>query len=149
MDMFMGNKIILLLVIAIFVSCKQDSDCIAEENDTIYFEGFDSITKVSIEDLVNKTNNLEYINPEFETTKNNAKKLIINDPTTNLFKNGFKIIINDSINYKITDIKLGQLDIEKKTMWGTKLYQCGLKEYRINDSLINTYGMIIIEKLKD
>ena len=28
---------------------------------------------------------------------------------TDLFKNGFIIKINDSISYKITDIKLGQL----------------------------------------
>ena len=78
--MFMGNKVIILLLIATFVSCNRDSDCIAEENDNIYFEGFDSINKISIEDLVDKTNNLEYINPELDSTGLKQKRLNINDP---------------------------------------------------------------------
>lgn len=142
----MVNKIKILLLMAICVGCNRNSDCIAENLDNIYFEGFDKINKISIEDLVDKTNNLEYTNSKLVDTGFKEKRLVINDPTTKLFQNGFIIKVDDTIKYKITDIKMGQVYIEKKTLWGTKIYQCTLQEYKINDSLINTYGMIILKK---
>lgn len=141
----MGNKIIMLLLIVIFTACDKHTDCKLEEIDSIYFEGFDSINKISIEDLVDKTNNFEYLNPKLESTNIKAKRLEISSPSSNLFKNGFIIRVNDSMSYKITDVKMEEVYIEKNTMWG-KIYGCAIKEYKINDSLITTYGMIIIEK---
>ena len=141
----MGNKIMMLLLIVIFAACDKHTDCKVEEIDSIYFEGFDSVNKISIEDLVDKTNNLEYLDPKLESTNIKAKRLEISFPSSNLFKNGFIIRVNDSLSYKITDVKMEEVYIEKNTMWG-KIYGCAIKEYKINDSLITTYGMIIIEK---
>lgn len=141
----MGNKIIMLLLIVIFTACDKHTDCKLEEIDSIYFEGFDSINKISIEDLVDKTNNFEYLNPKLDSTNIKAKRLEISSPSSKLFKNGFIIRVNDSMSYKITDVKMEEVYIEKNTMWG-KIYGCAIKEYKINDSLITTYGMIIIEK---
>lgn len=142
--MFMGNKICMLLLIAIFAGCDKHADCKVEEIDSIYFEGFNKINKISIEDLADKTNTLEFADPKLDSINIEAKRLEIS-PTTNLFKNGFMIRINDSINYKITDVKMEEVYMEKNTMWG-KIYGCGIKEYKINDSLITTNGMIMIER---
>ncbi len=143
--MFMGNKVILLLMLVVFFSCDKHTDCKIEEIDSVYFKGFNEINKISIEDLIDKTNNLEFVKPELDSIDFKTKSLVINYSTTELFKNGFKIRINDSISYKITDVKMEEIYKQKNTMWG-KIYGCTIKEYRVNDLLISSYGVIMIEK---
>lgn len=146
--MFMGNKFIIGLLIVIFTSCNKHVDCKVEDIHQIHFKGFNNfkIKKISFEDLNNRTNNLEYLNPEFVNTAFGIREFEINQLTSNSLTNGCIVTINDSLKYKITNIKMEEVYIEKKTMWNTKLYGCSLKEYRLNDSLIESHTDIIIYK---
>jgi hypothetical protein len=145
--MFMGNKVIMLLLMAIFLSCDKNAECKVEDIDGIYFVGFDNlrIKKISFKDLKDQTNKLEYLNPILDSVDVEMKELKINKLTSNLIKNGFIITINERIKYKITNVEMEEIYIEKNTMFG-RIYGCCLKEYRLNDSLIESHTGIIIYK---
>lgn len=143
--MFLGNKFILMLLIFIFLGCDKYADCSVEDIETICFEGFNNIklNKISSMDLKDKTNNTEYVNPLFISVDNGSLTLKINQHTARSIKNGFIIIINDTLKYKVNDVKMEEIYFEKNTMWG-KIYGCSLKEYKLNDSLIESHSDIII-----
>lgn len=145
----MGNKILIIVMyLVVFSGCKSSIDCKLEDIDGIYFKGFDrlKINKIAVKDLKDQTNNFEYSSPVFDTTDFGFNELKINQLSANAIKNGFEITINDSLKYKITDAKMEEVYMERKTMWGKKIYGCGLKEYKLNDSLIQTQGVILISK---
>lgn len=145
MDMFMGNKFVIALMV-ILAGCTNHIDCKVQDIDEIYFQGFNNlkIKKISFEDIKDHTNYLEYLNPKFDSTDFGIKKIKINQLISNYIIKGFIVTINDSLKYKITNVKMEEVYIEKKTMWNTKLYGCSLKEYKLNDSLIETHSDIII-----
>ncbi|KQO22829.1 hypothetical protein ASF10_10740 [Flavobacterium sp. Leaf82] len=142
-----GNKFMILLMI-IFTGCNKNVECKEEGINEIYFKGFNilKIKKISFEDLKDSKNNLEYINPNFDSTDLGIKEFKTNQLTSRFMVNGFIVTINDTIKYKISNIKMEEVYIEKKTMWNAKLYGCSLKEYELNDSLIQTHSDIVIYK---
>ena len=145
--MYMENKTIIFLLLVTLTGCDKHASCKVNDINEIYFEGFKKIKidEISFEDLKDSTNHIDYINPKFETTVVGEKKLKINAPTSKLFNNGFLLKINNRFEYKVSDIKTEEISLEKKTMWGT-IYGCTLKEYKLNDSLIESKGDIIIYK---
>ncbi|MFH6948693.1 hypothetical protein ACHRV6_09395 [Flavobacterium sp. FlaQc-51] len=132
----------------IFTGCNKNVECKEEGINEIYFKGFNilKIKKISFEDLKDSKNNLEYINPNFDSTDLGIKEFKTNQLTSRFMVNGFIVTINDTIKYKISNIKMEEVYIEKKTMWNAKLYGCSLKEYELNDSLIQTHSDIVIYK---
>ena len=145
MDTYMGNKIIIVLLLAVLLGCDKRATCNFEGFDTIGFEGFTSLTikKVSIKDLKDQKYVTEYLNPTFDSIGDGIIALKINQLSSSSLKNGFNILINDSLEYKITDVEEQEIYTGKNTMWG-KIYACGLKGYKLNDSLIESHSDIII-----
>ena len=86
------------------------------------------------------------LNPKFVNTAFGIREFQINQLTSNSLTNGCIVTINDSLKYKINNIKMEEIYIKKKTMWNTKLYGCSLKGYTLNDSLIESHADIIIYK---
>ena len=72
-------------------------------------------------------------------------RLAINSNTAKSIKNDCLIIINYSLKYKISDVKMKE-GKKSPTMWGEDVFICELKQYRLNDSLISHSKDIIIYK---
>jgi hypothetical protein len=145
----MENKVLVfLLSLFLLCSCNKNADCEIEVNQ-ICLKNFNNCKrdKIYIEEIGNKTNSFTY--QAENLTRSNAEgdslTLKLNQQTNNIFKNGILFIINDTMKYKIDEIKMEQIDSGKKTMWGT-IYGCCLKNYKLNDSLIESHDDIIIYK---
>lgn len=154
MAMYMGNRILILSLIILFNSCdnfqkKEEINCNSYSETIIYFKGFQDykINKISVIDFKESTNNCDYINPEFDNTdESGLMRLSINSLTTQSLANGCMLIINDNQKYKITDIKSVRIEHTVGFIWAKKIWECKLKEYRLNDSLIKNCEGITIYK---
>ncbi|MFK7000815.1 hypothetical protein [Flavobacterium oreochromis] len=141
----MVNKLAVVLIFFVF-GCQKKSDCDSENVNEIYFQNTNHIPidYISFSDLNGVTSEVKYSNPKLKKAEKNIEKLEINEITSQLVKDGFLITINGKYKYRIEDVKYEEIFLEKRTMWGTKLYGCYLKEYKLNGDLIN-YGNILIK----
>ena len=154
--MFMENRIkILIITLILFYSCntfqKQEEEvkCDIYTESAIYFKGFNNlkINKIAVIDCKDSTNNCDYIKPELDNTDDyNLMRLSINSLTNNSLVNGCEIIVNDNLKYKITNLKVITIEHNVGLFWDKKIYDCKLKEYKINDSLIKDCNVVTIYK---
>lgn len=146
MAMYMENRILVFLVL-IFMGCNDKDIERCDLANTpmgnyINFKGFNrKIDKIIIKDLSFVNKSISYDNPNLEDNGDGELSLKINTNTIPLVQKGCIIIINDSLKYKISGVKVGK--VQKSTMWNKKIF-CELKEYKLNDSIISDNGYIII-----
>lgn len=153
MASFMENKILIILLI-FFISCNRNSkssDLEYEEylENTIRLSSFDNyrVNKISFQEVNKLVNKVDYNSPTFDSIHNYKSTDLyfqLDTISTKFINKGCYIIINDSIKYKITDIKSGE--IERFGNWGTVGFEYVLKEYKLNDSIIKNLNIITIFK---
>lgn len=149
--MYMENKIILLLVLFL-LSCNKNSKSDIEYNQylekTIRLLNFENyrINKISFESLEKTKENINYNFLKFDTINKIDLYLPIDSPSINLINKGCIIIINDKLKYKITDVKSAQIERISRIFWKKKIIEYKLKEYKLNDSLIDNLNTITIFK---
>ncbi len=145
----MGNKIILLLSYLFILSgCNNHTEKINCETNgiptgSITLKGFE---KFKIDNIFfqNINDTTKY---KFDITKIDSiggDEIIINvnsDIYEGINNNDFKIIINDTINFLVTDINIKP--IERFGNFGSVGYECVLIDYKVNDSIIKGNEIII------
>ena len=148
MGMIMENRILTLgFIFIMLVSCKNECNEKNADFSTIQFRGFNKIKidNISFKDL-NTFIDYDYKKPKFDSIDKELNELNVKEFSSISLEKGFLVTINDTLKYKISNIKMEEIYLEKKTMWNTKLYGCSLSSYKQNDSLIESHGEIFINK---
>ncbi|SIT26077.1 hypothetical protein SAMN05421786_1193 [Chryseobacterium ureilyticum] len=144
--MFMENKKILCLFL-FFFACKEKNIEQCNLGDTpmgnyVFFIGFnDKIGKITFESLSSKNRSFSYQNPNLEYNGVKEFRLKINTTTIDILQKDCVIIIDDSLKFKISGVKVNK--VQRSTMWNKKLF-CELNEYKLNDSLIENHNGISV-----
>ncbi|MBL4745803.1 MAG: hypothetical protein JKY08_05495 [Flavobacteriaceae bacterium] len=150
MDMWRVNKL-LIIVVFIFLGCnnhlKKDDPCglmnVMGIGGNILFDNFKEIETISFEALNNPNDNEIYLKDKLEIHEKKTLILEINQKTSQIIENGCYVTINDSLKYKITDVEF--IKVERFGMWGSVGFSCNLKQYKVNDSLVDNQQTIVIK----
>ncbi|MFV0531856.1 MAG: hypothetical protein ACK5MD_10535 [Flavobacteriales bacterium] len=148
--MWRVNKLLIVLFI-LFYGCnnhlkKEDAICSItnQMGGNILFDNFGKIDKIVFTSLRNPNDSPIYLGDKIEVHEKSIVRLEIDDETSRIIENGCNVIINDSLKYKITDVEF--IKIERFGMWGSVGFSCNLKQYKVNDSLIDNQQTIMIKK---
>ncbi|REH47462.1 hypothetical protein C7448_10683 [Tenacibaculum gallaicum] len=137
-------KKVIFLFFLVLLACNFDKKCNKSLtlNSDIYIYGWDKnyfIAKKAIiyeydkTDKENEINSYLLKNIVLPDTLKNRKELYLR--TSGIFKtkNNYKLIINDSLEFKISDFKISNID--RGTAITVQKY-CVVKNYRVNNTLI-------------
>ncbi|MEJ5106996.1 hypothetical protein [Chryseobacterium sp. MYb328] len=144
----MENKKVLCLFL-FFFACKEKKNEQCNLGDIpmgsyVFFKGFnDKIDKITFESLSSKNRVFSYQNPNLEYNGVKEFRLKINRATIDILQKDCVIIIDDSLKFKISGVKINK--VQRSTMWNKKLF-CELNEYKLNDSLIENHDGIFVYK---
>ena len=146
--MWRVNKVIIILFV--FLGCnnhkkKEDIICSVrgQMGGYILFDNFKEIDKIAFEALNNPNDNKLYLGDKFKIHEGTTLELKINLKTSLIIENGCYVTINDSLKYKITDVEF--IKVERFGMWGSVGFSCNLKQYKVNDSLVDNQQTIVIK----
>lgn len=149
--MYTENKFFKCLIFMIFISCnnhgRKDDLCILDKvynSKIIEFNGFEkkSISKLEIHNLKNEKFNI-HLNEIDSISRHTFFINLKNNKEEWVNKNLFFIVINDSLKYKISDIKTE--NIERFGNFGLVGYFCEISEYKLNDSLIKKNKIVVFK----
>ena len=147
----MGKLLILLAILPFMMSCnkqrKKDDSCALDKvynSKMIEFNGFEknSISKLEIRNLNNEKINI-HLNEIDSISTHNLFINLKNNKEEWINENIFLIVINDSLKYKISDIKTE--NIKRFGNFGLVGYFCEISEYKLNDSLIKNNKIVIFK----
>ncbi|MCA6438166.1 MAG: hypothetical protein IM592_17030 [Bacteroidetes bacterium] len=150
----MKKSILVALLPLVFTSCY-DSE-LREKEKNLKCDSFDyndgviirskfkpdSLCKVYVYDKSNITNPKDTFYLKIDGNTNNKNEYSITRPSLNTSYN-YKIIINDSLIYSVTDIKSEVYKWGGNFMNGTH-YMCQIASYKLNDSLMTEGSNIVI-----
>lgn len=149
--MCVENKFFNCLIFMIFISCnnygKKDDLCVLDKVynlKIIEFNGFEknSISKLEIHNLKSEKFNI-HLNEIDSISRYTFLLILKNNKEEWINENIFFIVINDSLKYKISDIKTE--NIERFGNFGSVGYFCEISEYKFNDSLIKKNKIVIFK----
>lgn len=136
----------ILIILTLLFSCNfEKEDCNTVEIKEITFLGFDksSFNNLSIH-KISKSNDTTKLNGSLKTTSNYLETTFHFDTNENVYSNqSMMILMNDTMKALIHSINIDK--VANFTMVNRK-YICGIKNYRVNDCLIDKTDYLIVYK---